>query len=321
MTALSRQADAAATGLSRGEFIQFCVETFEVGKSSAEQSLNTLQSLDLVVQVGPDQFSATDLAAEWVTSGEAVDLIRHLHLNLALFGETLDTLASESDSGTLTTILSKRYPTSGLTRKDVTARVALLVEAGLAERIGNVTRRTALGKVLADSFPLQQRHDTHQESVPSGKSTIETEPSQDLPLPARLAAEVTNSSTDSANYQRFERALAEAFRYLGADVEVHSGSARTDLVVTLWLSPTGRRRIAVEAKTDGAGLVTDHDVKFMRLSKHRARHHADHTVLIGPGFDTWVSQEAEKEGVALLTAKQLAEAVRFSQRNDLREAG
>lgn len=143
----------------------------------------------------------------------------------------------------------------------------------------------------------------------SGESTVATEAGQRLPQPARLAAEVTNSSTDSANYQRFERALAEAFRYLGADVEVHSGPARTDMVVTLWLSPTSRRRIAVEAKTDGAGLVTDQDVRFMRLSKHRARHHAEHTVLIGPGFDTWVSQEAEKEGVALLTAKQLAEAV------------
>lgn len=314
MTALSRLVDAATASLSRSEFIQFSVEVFEVSKSSAEQSLNTLQGLDLMVQVGPDQFAATDLAAEWFSSGEAVDLIRHLHLNLALLGETLEALESESDSGTLTAILAERYPTSGLTRKDVTARVALLVEAGLAERIGNVTRRTALGTALAGSLPLQQHHDAHQVSALSLACAVATEDGQRLLLPERLAAEVVSSSTDSANYQRFERALAEAFRYLGADVEVHSGPAKTDMVVTLWLSPASRRRIAVEAKTDGAGLVTDHDVKFMRLSKHRARHHADHTVLIGPGFDTWVSQEADKEGVAVLTAKQLAEAVvRYSE--------
>ncbi|GAA2636441.1 hypothetical protein [Streptomyces vastus] len=98
MTALSRLVDAAAAGLSRSEFIQFSAETFDVSKSSAEQSLNTLQSLDLLNQVGPDQFAATDLAMEWLNSGEAVDLIRHLHLNLALLGETLDALESESDS-------------------------------------------------------------------------------------------------------------------------------------------------------------------------------------------------------------------------------
>ncbi|MFG3506197.1 hypothetical protein ACGF5F_11865 [Streptomyces sp. NPDC047821] len=309
MTALSRLVDAATAGLSRSEFIQFSVEAFDVGKSSAEQSLNTLQGLDLLVQVGPDQFAATDLAVEWFTSGEAVDLIRHLHLHLTLLGETLDALASESDSSTLTAILAERYPASGLTRKDVTARIALLVEAGLAERIGNVTRRTALGTALAGSLPLQQRHDAHRDGAPSPAGTVAAEASERLPSPGRLAAEVVSSSTDSARYQRFERALAEAFRYLGADVEVHSGPAKTDMVVTLWLSPANRRRIAVEAKTDGAGLVTDQDVKFMRLSKHRARHHADRTVLIGPGFDTWVSQEAEKEGVAVLRAKQLAEAV------------
>ncbi|MGW7194978.1 Lsr2 family DNA-binding protein [Streptomyces chryseus] len=309
MTALSRLVDAAAAGLSRGEFIQFSTETFDVSKSSAEQTLNTLQGLDLLVQVGPDQFAATDLAAEWLNSGEAVDLIRHLHLNLALLGEALDALESASDSATLTGILAKKYPTSDLTRKDVTARLALLVETGLAERVGNVTRRTALGTALAGSLPLQERHDVHRDSMPRGAGTAATETGPHLSLPEQLAAKVVSSSTDSANYQRFEQALAEAFRYLAMDVEVHSGPAKTDLVVTLWLSPTSRRRIAVEAKTDGAGLVTDQDVRFMRLSEHRARHHADHTVLIGPAFDSRVFREASKEDVAVLTAKQLAEAV------------
>ncbi|MEU7986658.1 hypothetical protein AB0B56_17480 [Streptosporangium canum] len=309
MTALSRLVDAAVAGLSRSQFIQFSAETFDVSKSSAEQSLNTLQGFDLLAQVGPDQFAATDLAAEWLDSGEAVDLIRHLHLNLALFGETLDALESETDSATLTGILAEKYPTSNLTRKDVTARVALLVETGLAERISNVTRRTALGTALASSLPFLQCHNVHQDSVPNGADAAAMEAGQRLPLPEQLAAELVSSSTDSANYQRFERALAEAFRYLGVDVEVHSGPAKTDLVVTQWLSPTSRRRVAVEAKTDGAGLVTDQDVRFMRLSEHRARHQAHHTVLIGPGFDTRVFREASKEEVAVLTAKQLAEAV------------
>ncbi|MFK0253334.1 hypothetical protein [Streptomyces sp. NPDC090445] len=306
---LRRLVDAAAAGLSRGEFIGFSAEAFNVSKSSAEQSLSTLQGLDLLVQVGADQFAATRLAAEWLQSGEVVDLIRHLHLNLALLGEVLDCLADESDSGTLVGILAERYPTVDLTRKDVTARVALLVEAGLAERVGSLTRRTALGTALAGSLPLQKRQDIQGDNAPGESGTMVSATDQCPPLPVQLAAEVMSSSKDSANYQRFERALADAFRYLSMDVEVHSGPAKTDLVVTLWLSPTSRRRIAVEAKTDGAGLVTDHDVRFMRLSEHRARHHADHTVLIGPDFDTRVFREASKEEVAVLTAKQLADAI------------
>ncbi|MFJ3859860.1 hypothetical protein ACIPRL_26915 [Streptomyces sp. NPDC090085] len=309
MAALSRLVDAAAAGLSRDEIVQFSMETFEVGKSSAEQSLNTLQGLDLLAQVGPDRFAATDLAVEWLGSGEAVDLIRHLHLGLDLLGETLDALATESDSGRLTATLAEKYPASDLTRKDVTARVALLVETGLAERLGTMTRRTALGTALAGSLPLQKGQDVRRDSVPSEGRAASAEGDRGRPLPAQLAAEVISASTDSADYQRFERALAEAFRHLSMDVEVHSGPAKTDLVVTLWLSPTSRRRIAVEAKTDGAGLVTDQDVRFMRLSEHRTRHQADHSVLIGPGFDSRVFREASKEGVAVLTARQLAEMI------------
>ncbi|MFF0776425.1 hypothetical protein ACFYUK_46610 [Nonomuraea wenchangensis] len=171
ITALSRLVDAAVAGLSRSQFIQFAVETFDVSESSAEQSLNTLQGLDLLAQVGPDQFATTDIAAEWLSSGEAVDLIRHLHLNLALLGETLAALESPSDSATLTRILIEKYPTSNLTRKDVTARVALLVETGLAERISNETRRTALGTALSGSLPLLRCHDVHQDSVASGVDT------------------------------------------------------------------------------------------------------------------------------------------------------
>ncbi|WP_161355112.1 Lsr2 family protein [Streptomyces sp. SID3343] len=309
MMAFSRNIDAAASGLSRSEFIRLSAETFDVNMSSAEQSLNTLQGLGLLAQVGPDQFATTDLAAEWLQSGEAADLVRCLHLSLALLGETLDTLESEVDSGTLTRILAEKYLRPTLTRKDVTARVALLVETGLAERIGKVARSTALGRALARSLPLQKHHDAHRDRAPDEADNTTAEFGRCPRRPEQLAAEVVSSSTDSANYQRFEHALAEAFRYLAMDTEVHSGPAKTDLVVTLWLSPTKRRRIAVEAKTDGAGLVTDQDVRFMRLNEHRMRHHADHTVLIGPGFDTRVFKEANRDDVAVLTAEQLAAAI------------
>ncbi|MCE0448023.1 hypothetical protein LT493_42345 [Streptomyces tricolor] len=106
-----------------------------------------------MVQIGPDRFTAGPLAAEWLHSGQVADLVRHLHLGLALLGETLDALADAHDSATLTRILSERYPDGRLTRKDVTARVALLVDTGLAERIGARTRRTPLGTALAGALP------------------------------------------------------------------------------------------------------------------------------------------------------------------------
>ncbi|MGV9881446.1 Lsr2 family DNA-binding protein [Streptomyces sp. NPDC003006] len=81
------------------------------------------------------------------------------------------------------------------------------------------------------------------------------------------------------------------------------------MVIQLWQSPTDRQRVAVEAKTDGAGLVTDQDVKFWRLGEHRERHLAQSTLLVGPQFDARVTQEAARKKVALLTARELADAI------------
>ncbi|MFJ4328075.1 hypothetical protein ACIP3A_33905 [Streptomyces tricolor] len=294
--ALSRLVDAAAAGVTRGEFVRFSAQAFDVAPSSAEQSLNTLLGLGLLAQVGPDRFTAGPLAAEWLHSGQVADLVRHLHLGLALLGETLDALADAHDSATLTRILSERYPDGRLTRKDVTARVALLVDTGLAERIGARTRRTPLGTALAGALPLQRR-DTRREEATPAKQRPATGPE-------RLAAEVVDAAGDGADPQRFVRAVAEAFRFLGADVEPAGSFGEpfgAGLVATLWLSPGTRRRIAVAVTTDTAAGV--------ELPRPRAGHEADQAVLVGPGLAAWMLPATDREDVTVLGAEQLAEAV------------
>ncbi len=211
-------------------------------------------------------------------------------------------------------LLARRYPGVHLTREETTRRIALLLETGLAERIGLVIRRTELGTALVRTLPLLDPSDG---TDPAGGAAGEhpgpprtTESVVDVPnWRELLAAEIVRAATDSTDHQRFERAVARAFRTLGLEVEAHGGPKKTDVVIDLWRSPTDRLRVAVEVKTDGAGLVTDQDVKFLRLGEHRARHGAQHTLLVGPRFDTRVQREAAQDGVALLTAEQLADAV------------
>lgn len=311
---LNRLVNAAVPDITRDAFKAFCVAEFDVAESSAEQSLHTLRAFGLLEQVGSDTFAATELAASCLASNEPLDLIRLLHLNVALLGETLDALDAEANSRSLGNFLAERYPSFQVSREDITTRVALLLEVGLAERIGLVIRRTDLGTALMQSLPLLDWANSGADSespaeqddggFPDASVTVDTIAN------AKLAAEeVVRSSTDSANYQRFERAIAAAFRLLGVEVEAHGGPSKTDVTVGLWQSPTSRLRVAVEAKTDGEGLVTDQDVKFLRLGEHRQLHQAQCTVIVGPQFDARVEQEAAREKVALLTAQELADAV------------
>ncbi|WP_282694352.1 restriction endonuclease [Streptomyces sp. CC208A] len=313
---LARLLDAAVPEIRRTDFLTFCAEEFDVLESSAEQTLGTLRSLGLLTQVGSDTFAATERTVDCLASGEPLDFIRLLHLHVALLGETLDALEGGTSSAALARLLADRYPETGLTREDVTRRLALFLETGLAERIGLAVRRTELGTALVRTLPLLARADSDgQEDTGGGAAEASRQGSSSpgdgaaSPDHGRLAAEILAASVDSADYRRFERAIAAAFQALGVKAEHIGGPDRTDVVIELWQSPTDRRRVAVEAKTDGAGLLTGRDVEFWSLGKHRERHGAQSTVLIGPRFDARLTEEAEKEKVALLTASELANAL------------
>ncbi|WP_148283134.1 MULTISPECIES: hypothetical protein [Kitasatospora] len=83
---ISRLVNAAVPEIDRDGFTAFCVEEFGVSESSAEQTLQTLRALGFLTQVGADAFAASDLGASCLASGEALDLIRLLHMKVALVG-------------------------------------------------------------------------------------------------------------------------------------------------------------------------------------------------------------------------------------------
>ncbi|MFT7835130.1 restriction endonuclease [Saccharothrix sp. BKS2] len=293
--------DAASPRIARKDFVKLCVDHCVVAESSAEQTLLTFRALGLLEQVGPDSFAATPLALDVLSSEEDVDFIRFLHLNVALMGEVLDALGGGATAGEVTRSLADRYPRIGLSKDEIARRIAFLAEAGMIERVGLVVRQTPLGHALCSSLRLMgPEEDDRPGQLPEQESTGRRERFR------ALGAELVEASVDSANYRRFERAIADAFAELGLGVESGGGPSKTDVIVDVWQSPTRRVRVAVEAKTDGGGTVTEQDVKFEALEEHRIRHDAAVTVLIGPDFSTRLRQWANNKNVVMLTAHQLA---------------
>jgi hypothetical protein len=190
----------------------------------------------------------------------------------------------------------------------------LLTDAGVVERIGQKLHRTAIGTALVRSLPL--RPATTKDATREQSKTSEPVP-HDAGKIEYLCHEIVVSATDSTTYQRFEKGVAESLEMLSFDVERYGRSGETDLVVEVWQSPGYRRRVAVEVKTDGQGVVSDQDIKFEALEDHRQFHNAEASVIIGPGFSSRVAKWAENKGIVLITAESLAALLKRQHRTPL----
>lgn len=297
---------------TREQFLSLCVDQLSVKESSAEQSLNSLRALGFVEQTGLHTFAPTPLAREWLTSGDALDLVRILHVKVALVAEVLSALKEESDTGAAIQWLSSRYPSYRVSRMELTRRILVLKDAGLIERIGHTRYRvTPLGDQFHKSIPLLEPQGIFTSIEPTQEPG---ESAAQLSEITQQAIEVYEAATDSANFSRFESAVAKSFSLLGVDVELHGGPKKTDLLLSFWLSPTERRRVTVEVKTDSAGQIHENDVKFDALEEHRKTHKADRAILVGPGFSGRLPQWAKNKGIPLISAKQIANWLTLSSR-------
>lgn len=290
--------------VERSSFLALCAEQLDVKESSADASLNSLRLLGLIEQTGPRTYAPTEICLEWLSTDQAIDLVRILHTKVSMVGEVLQALPHGGETSTVFQWLRKNFPENPISRAEVSKRLLLLQEAGLAERITHTSYTiTAFGRALAESMPTMEITPLKTWANESG---LEATPSTNTsPTFKALAREVVEAATDSANPARFEKALEACFGSLGLEVERYGGPKRTDLCLNFWNSPTERRRVIVEAKTDGAGIVDEDDVKFDALEEHRRHHRAEQVVIIGPGFGGRLPSWAKDKGVPLITAKEI----------------
>ena len=123
----------------------------------------------------------------------------------------------------------------------------------------------------------------------------------------RLATDIVEASTDSKNPDRFERAVRDAFDFLGFQARRLGGSGKTDVLLDAPLDPDESYRVAVDAKTSGSGILPDHQVDWMTLTEHRNKHEADYSMLVGPQPSSGrLMKRAEERQVAVLSANLLA---------------
>jgi len=145
--------------------------------------------------------------------------------------------------------------------------------------------------------------------VPDPPPTPTPEP--DPSPPGDLAAEIEESSTDSKNPRRFERAVRDAFAKFGFRADLLGGAGKTDALLTARLGRSDSYKVTIDAKTTASGSLKDLQVDWATLAEHRANEGADYSLLVGPNpSGARLFERAEDYEVTVLSAQHLAELCR-----------
>ena len=292
----------------------------EFGLSTTAARLRTtfLRKMGLIVE-DAGVFHVTEWAQTWLDSNDPGLIIGLLHSRCRFIGEMLAELQVPMSTEELLSVVNGRYGLEWDSYTQINNRRGWLQSAGLISQ--DADKRLV---VTTDGRSLLERLDVY---LPGGSLEPSTpalpvpvvEPDQpELRITAEeraeaptevesLVTELIEAAIESKDPDRFERAVRDAFAFLGFDAEWLGRSGRTDVLLDAHLGRGESYRVAVDAKTTGSGQVGDQQVDWVTLDEHRAKHDADYSMLVGPNPAAGrLMERAETYKVAVLSAKQLA---------------
>lgn len=164
---------------------------------------------------------------------------------------------------------------------------------------------TELGERIADEYPASV--DIEQPPQPESDEEVEEEEAEASALVTeaqQLIADLEEAATDSQNPEHLERAVAQAFEFLGFSVDQLGETGDTDVLVRASIGPDSYT-VIVDAKARGDGKL--HTLEVYTLQDHLRRNEADYAVVVAGSFGGGkVRRHAEDNGVVLLSVPVLA---------------
>ena len=261
----------------------------------------------------------------WLETGDPGIVIALIHGQVQFVGEMLAELRRTPRSTAELLSIASKYKLEWGTDKQISNRRGWLQSAEFIEINDKklaITQagRSFLGRLYAtppSPGPMcrtEPKRGQSPEPVPLAGSSPEPKPGDQPSRPRistraeELVTEIEESSTDSQDPRRFERAVRDAFAYLGFPAELLGGSGRTDVLLTARLGRSDSYKVTIDAKTTGSGRLPDQQVDWATLVEHRTDEGADHSLLVGPDprGDRLFKRAVDYE-VTVLPARGLAE--------------
>jgi hypothetical protein len=248
---------------------------------------------------------------KWLATGDDRIVVALLHSRCQFIGELLDSARFPRSNDELLAVANNLYGMGWDTQTQIINRRGWLQSAGMLTDIGD-------GKVqLSDEGRLLLPELTLYNPAEAPAVTMVVEgPAVDTPVELatrpgssgvdEIVATITDSANDSGHPDRFERAVREAFAFLGYQAEWLGGSGRTDVLLDAAIGATDSYRVVVDCKTSASGTVGDHQIDWITLTEHKAKHDANHILLVAPSpSGRRMFERAIQHNVTIMSADQL----------------
>ncbi|QQK80394.1 hypothetical protein HUG20_11155 [Salicibibacter cibi] len=294
--------------ISKESIINYSQKTYSINASSVGSVLSTLTNANLIEKISKTHYETTLLGKQLITDDFQLNLICCLHNRFLFFLEILQELQKSSLS-------TKNLPSIGvvsygLPNENVDGarkRINILKGAKLIQHSKNNTfTLTERGKKLLTKVKTQQ-----SKSISSHEKETSINSLNKIDL-GELLTELRQSSYDSDNHQRFEKAIWNAFSYLGFESELLGDRGETDVLIKAPTAPQFTYTVAVDAKTAKNGVISDGPIDFDTLLEHKKTHNAHFSIIVGYEFKGQrIFERAKNHGVVLFDVKSLEQLIRW----------
>lgn len=255
----------------------FTDRIFGVSQSSLRSFMTTLNNMGLVQRKTDILYEQTELAKIWMDKATVIDLIFILHSKFSFVFEILKVVREE-----------------GKTYKELAA-IAKVIGAFDKENVDEIRKRITILKkgklirnVAVDRFGITQRGinllnviDLPEHEIFESKDENSSEKQDSIDT---FLTDLRISAKDSNNFERLERNVAMAFKYLGFSTKWIGGSGNTDVLIQAPSAPKYSFSVAIDAKSTQTGNVTDGLVDFDTLIEHKNKHNATYSAIVGGKF-------------------------------------
>jgi hypothetical protein len=295
-------------GPAKKEFPALIVAMFDVTTKRAELLANFLRKVSFVIESG-GAIGISDWGQRWLTTGDDNIAVALIHSRARFIGEMLAEALMPRMTLELLEIANEKYGCAWSTKAQIDRRRGWLESAGMLEADeANRLITTDRGKSLIDRLALHVPA-VGATSAATEQAVQEAVSEEESPVPSqvsRLIDELEESSLDSSNSSRFEKAVRDAFDWLGFVATWIGGAGQTDVILDAPLGKDASYRVIVDCKSTGSGSLSDHQIDWMTLAEHRAKHDADYVAVVGPQpAGKRLFERAEQSGVVVLSVEDL----------------
>ncbi len=305
---------------TQDQLVGFIMQRFDSKPTSANAAVNGLRGPGFI-GLNRGSWELERAGQAWLERGDPVQVVTQLHKSVRFVGEMLAQLIDPKSTSDLLEIANLQYGMSWKTETQLHRRRGWLQSAGmLAVTDGRQLVITEDGRKLVESLdlaePLGGPPAVDRTQAPTSECAPGSPVDSSLPEASpmseatRVSQELEESATISSDPDRFERAVRDAFQFLGFDATWLGGSGKTDVLLQADIGRGQSYRVVVDAKSTATGNVKDTQVDWITLRDHQVQHQADYIALVGPDpTGQRLFDRAAETGVAVLSVERLASLV------------